>query len=137
MTNKTQILDAAGLAAMRNTLSQYLDNINFSACFHAACREAIASIDATLDNEMLQATTQCILNHLHGDLAQAEAARIDALNNLLAALDDAEDSEHWRFLMLAALPLLTSGHLLGLRSLMMDAAADFQPFNLEGEICFQ
>ncbi len=130
-------LDASGLANLRNDLIAYMESIAFSDVFREACREAISSIDATLADESMQVETQRILRHLLGDLAEAEAARIDTLNTLFAGLDDVEDSEHWRFLMLAALPLLTSGHLLGLRSLMMDAAADFQPFNLEGGICFQ
>jgi hypothetical protein len=130
-------LDASGLADLRNDLHTYMESIAFSDVFREACREAIASIDATLADESMQVETQRILRHLFGDLAEAEAARIDTLNGLLSGLDEAEDSEHWRFLMLAALPLLTSGHLLGLRSLMMDAAADFQPFNMEGGICFQ
>jgi|GEM_PF-5363687 len=129
------VLDAAGLADLRITLNQYMANIHFSDVFHEACREAIASIDATLADETMQVETQRILRHLLGDLAEAEAARIDTLTTLFAGLDDVEDSEHWRFLMLAALPLLTSGHLLGLRSLMMDVVAEFQPINLEGLPC--
>lgn len=113
------------LPDLRSTMTNYAENATHSEEFHAACRAVIAAIDQARDED--ESTHAPLESSLHRfvEAGEAEVIRFEHLVEAFAVLDEATDPAVWRAKLAELAPLLSDQHILALRALFIEAAADF------------
>lgn len=113
------------LIELREAFLGWSQDLSFSEAFRGlvqAAAEAIAQCDE--GDETTHPPVKAALEKVFL-AADAEASRMDALSKCFAELDFGQDATAWRQTLGELVPLLSDAHVLGLRLLMLEAAADF------------
>lgn len=118
-------ITAEDLPDLRRMMTCYAEDTACSEEFRAVCRAAIVAIDQVRDeDEATHAPLEASLNRFV-EAGEVEAIRLDRLLETFAVLDEANDPAVWRAKLLELVPLLSDRDILGLRALIIEAAADF------------
>lgn len=129
------------LPALRTDCTIWAGDEEFSGTFRDACRALVGRIDEyqalpaqegpdeAVDSHPAQVTRQ-LEDEIRQWFAAAgvERERVERLERLFDSLDTAIEHTQWRQLLVEMVPLLSDLHILGLRSLVMDAAATVPTF---------
>ena len=120
-------LSYANLLELRIKLQAWCVNLDLSASFRGLCDAAVQAISQCSEDD--PATHPAVVRALEllNLAALDEAAELSVCFDLFEQLDAAPDADAWRGILVDLVPHLTDGQVLGLRCLIMDIAADFQP----------
>lgn len=115
------------LLDLRAKLQAWTADLNLSDRFRALCDAAVQAIGQCSETE--PATHPAVVHAIErlNQAATDEAAVLAVRFDLFEQLDAAPDAAAWRGIMVNLIPHLSDEQVLGLRCLMMDIAADFQP----------
>lgn len=124
------------LPELRTDCTTWAGDEEFSGAFRNACRVLVTRIDEyqTLPTqegpeEAVDPHAAQVTRQLEDEIRQwfavagVERERVERLEHLFDSLDTATEHAEWRRLLVELVPLLSDFHILGLRSLVMDAAA--------------
>ncbi|MCC6658898.1 MAG: hypothetical protein IT512_12000 [Rhodocyclaceae bacterium] len=113
------------LPSLRSMMTRYAEDTAHSKEFRAVCLAAIDAIDQARDeDEATHAPLEASLIRFV-EAGEAEAIRFGRLIEAFAVLDEANDPAVWRAKLAELVPLLSDQHVIGLRALIIEAAADF------------
>lgn len=115
------------LLELHEVFQDWARDLNFSEAFRGLAQAAALAIaQCNEDDESTHPPVQAAVEQLFM-AADIESERMDALSQCYATLDFTQDAATWRQTMIEMVPLLSDDHILGLRSLMMAAVAEFPP----------
>ncbi len=120
-------LTYADLLDLRTELHAWAADLNLSDSFRALCGAAAKAIGQCSETD--PATHPDVVRALEclNQSAITECPELAIRFDLFEQLDAAPDADAWRGILVDLVPHLTDGQVLGLRCLIMDIAADFQP----------
>lgn len=129
------------LPELRTDCTTWAGDEEFSGAFRDACRALVARIDEYQalpaqegPEEVVEPHAAHVTRQLEDEIRQwfaaagVERGRVEHLERLFDSLDTATEHAEWRRLLVEMVPLLSDLHILGLRSLVMDAAATVPTF---------